>query len=38
LRELGFTAEEVAEELSIAVSATLGPVNNQADGYAYIPG
>jgi intracellular sulfur oxidation DsrE/DsrF family protein len=37
LHELGFKAEEVAEEVPIADSAMLVLVNNQTDGYAYIP-
>ena len=37
LHELGFKAEEVAEEVSVADAAMLVLVNKQADGYAYIP-
>ena len=37
LHELGFEAEEVAEEVAVADSAMLVLVNKQADGYAYIP-
>jgi hypothetical protein len=37
LHELGFKAEEVAEEVPVADSAMLVLVNKQADGYAYIP-
>jgi intracellular sulfur oxidation DsrE/DsrF family protein len=37
LHDLGFKAEEVAEEVPIADSAMLVLVNKQTDGYAYIP-
>ena len=37
LHELGFKAEEVAKEVSIADAAMLVLVNKQTDGYAYIP-
>jgi intracellular sulfur oxidation DsrE/DsrF family protein len=37
LHELGFQAEEVAEEVPVADSAMLVLVNKQTDGYAYIP-
>jgi intracellular sulfur oxidation DsrE/DsrF family protein len=37
LHELGFKAEEVAEEIPVADSAMLVLVNKQADGYAYVP-
>ena len=37
LHELGFKAEEVAEEVPVADSAMLVLVNKQADGYAYLP-
>jgi intracellular sulfur oxidation DsrE/DsrF family protein len=37
LHELGFKAEEVAEEVSVADAAMLLLVNKQANGYAYIP-
>ena len=37
LHELGFKAEEVAEEVPVADSAMLVLVNKQADAYAYIP-
>jgi intracellular sulfur oxidation DsrE/DsrF family protein len=37
LYELGFKAEEVAEEVPVADSAMLVLVNKQADGYAYVP-
>jgi intracellular sulfur oxidation DsrE/DsrF family protein len=37
LHELGFKAEEVAEEVPVADAALLVLVNKQADGYAYIP-
>ena len=37
LHELGFKAEEVAEQVPVADSAMLVLVNKQADGYAYIP-
>jgi intracellular sulfur oxidation DsrE/DsrF family protein len=37
LHELGFKAEEVAEEVPVADSAMLVLVNKQADGYAYVP-
>src|SRR3984957_7474050 len=37
LHDLGFKAEEVAEEVPVADSAMLVLVNKQADGYAYIP-
>jgi intracellular sulfur oxidation DsrE/DsrF family protein len=37
LHELGFKAEEVAEEVPVADAAMLVLVNKQADGYAYIP-
>jgi intracellular sulfur oxidation DsrE/DsrF family protein len=37
LHDLGFKAEEVAEEVPIADAAMLVLVNKQADGYAYIP-
>ena len=37
LHELGFKAEEVAEEVPIADSAMLVLVNKEADGYAYVP-
>jgi hypothetical protein len=37
LHELGFKAEEVAEEVGVADSAMLVLVNKQADGYGYIP-
>jgi intracellular sulfur oxidation DsrE/DsrF family protein len=38
LHDLGFKAEEVAEEVPVADSAMLVLVNKQTDGYAYIPG
>jgi len=37
LHELGYKAEEVAEEVPVADSAMLVLVNKQADGYAYLP-
>jgi intracellular sulfur oxidation DsrE/DsrF family protein len=37
LHDLGFKAEEVAEEISVADAAMLVLVNKQTDGYAYIP-
>jgi intracellular sulfur oxidation DsrE/DsrF family protein len=37
LHELGFKEEEVAEEVPMADSAMLVFVNQQGDGYAYIP-
>jgi len=37
LNDLGYKAEEVAEEVPIADAAMLVLVNKQADGYAYIP-
>ena len=37
MHDLGFKAEEVAEEVSVADAAMLVLVNKQADGYAYIP-
>ena len=37
LHDLGFKAEEVAEEVPVADSAMLVLVNKQVDGYAYIP-
>ena len=37
LHDLGFKAEEVAEEVPVADAAMLVLVNKQADGYAYIP-
>jgi intracellular sulfur oxidation DsrE/DsrF family protein len=37
LHDLGFKAEEVAEEVPVADSAMLVLVNKQADGYAYVP-
>jgi intracellular sulfur oxidation DsrE/DsrF family protein len=37
LHDLGFKAEEVAEEVPVADSAMLVLVNKQTDGYAYIP-
>jgi intracellular sulfur oxidation DsrE/DsrF family protein len=37
LHDLGFKAEEVAEEVPVADSAMLVLVNKQKDGYAYIP-
>jgi intracellular sulfur oxidation DsrE/DsrF family protein len=37
LQELGFKAEEVAEEVPVADSAMLVLLNKQADRYAYIP-
>ena len=37
LHDLGFKAEEVAEEVPIADSAMLVLVNKQTDGYGYIP-
>src|SRR6202008_3949379 len=37
LHDLGFKAEEVAEDVPVADSAMLVLVNKQADGYAYIP-
>jgi intracellular sulfur oxidation DsrE/DsrF family protein len=37
LYELGFKVEEVAEEVTVAESATLVLVNKRADGYASIP-
>jgi len=37
LHELGFKAEEVADEVPVADSAMLVLVNKQADAYAYIP-
>jgi intracellular sulfur oxidation DsrE/DsrF family protein len=37
LNDLGFKAEEVAEEVPIADAAMLVLVNKQTDGYAYIP-
>jgi intracellular sulfur oxidation DsrE/DsrF family protein len=37
LHDLGFKAEEVAEEVPVADSAMLVLVNKQADGYGYIP-
>jgi intracellular sulfur oxidation DsrE/DsrF family protein len=37
LHDLGFQAEEVAEEVPVADAAMLVLVNKQADGYAYIP-
>jgi intracellular sulfur oxidation DsrE/DsrF family protein len=37
LHELGFKAEEVAEEVPVADSAMLVLVNKQTAGYAYIP-
>ncbi len=37
LHDLGFKAEEVAEEVPVADAAMLVLVNKQAAGYAYIP-
>ena len=37
LHDLGFKAEEVAEEVPVADAAMLVLVNKQAEGYAYIP-
>ena len=37
LHDLGFKAEEVAEEVPVADSAMLVLINKQTDGYAYIP-
>jgi intracellular sulfur oxidation DsrE/DsrF family protein len=37
LHDLGFRAEEVADEVPVADAAMLVLVNKQADGYAYIP-
>ena len=37
LHDLGFKAEEVADEVPVADSAMLVLVNKQADGCAYIP-
>ncbi|MDB5313133.1 MAG: DsrE/DsrF-like family protein [Gemmataceae bacterium] len=37
LHDLGFKAEEVAEEVPVADSAMLVLVNKQTDGYASIP-
>jgi intracellular sulfur oxidation DsrE/DsrF family protein len=37
LHDLGFKAEEVAEEVPVADAAMLVLVNKQTDGYAYIP-
>jgi hypothetical protein len=37
LHDLGFKAEEVAEDVPVADSAMLVLVNKQTDGYAYIP-
>ena len=37
LHDLGFKAEEVAEDIPVADSAMLVLVNKQTDGYAYIP-
>ena len=37
LHDLGFKAEEVAEDVLVADSAMLVLVNKQTDGYAYIP-
>jgi intracellular sulfur oxidation DsrE/DsrF family protein len=37
LHDLGFKAEEVAEEIPVADSAMLVLVNKQTDGYAYLP-
>jgi intracellular sulfur oxidation DsrE/DsrF family protein len=37
LHELGFKAQEVAEEVPVADSAMLVLVNKQADGFAYVP-
>jgi intracellular sulfur oxidation DsrE/DsrF family protein len=37
LHELGFKAEEVAEDVPVADSAMLVLLNKQADRYAYIP-
>src|ERR1700730_17856140 len=37
LHDLGFKAEEVAEEVPIADAAMLVLVNKQTEGYAYIP-
>ncbi len=37
LHDLGFKAEEVAEEVPIADAAMLVLINKQADGYAYLP-
>ena len=37
LHELGFKAEEVAEEVPVADAALLVLVNKQMEGYAYIP-
>jgi hypothetical protein len=37
LHDLGFKAEEVAEEVPVADAAMLVLANKQADGYAYIP-
>src|SRR5947207_9677194 len=37
LHELGFKAEEVADEVPVANSAMNVLVNKQTDGYAYIP-
>jgi intracellular sulfur oxidation DsrE/DsrF family protein len=37
LHELGFQAEEVADEVPVADAALLVLVNKQTDGYAYIP-
>ncbi len=37
LHELGFKAEEVADEVPVADSAMLVLLNKQADGHAYIP-
>jgi intracellular sulfur oxidation DsrE/DsrF family protein len=37
LHDLGFKAEEVADDVPVADSAMLVLVNKQTDGYAYIP-
>jgi intracellular sulfur oxidation DsrE/DsrF family protein len=37
LHELGFKAEEVADEVPVADSAMLVLTNKQMDGYAYLP-
>jgi intracellular sulfur oxidation DsrE/DsrF family protein len=37
LHELGFSAEEVANEVAVADAAMLVLVNKQTSGYAYVP-
>jgi intracellular sulfur oxidation DsrE/DsrF family protein len=37
LHDLGFKAEEVAQEVTVTDSAMLALINKQADGFAYVP-